>query len=171
MAYILKAEHQLDLPRRLQIEFSRVVQTMTEGEAGEVEPDVIWTAFEKEYLTREEPYSLVTFSSSTSPDGHDQQVVDLLVRGEHQSFKGEGNGPVDAFVDGMRQAGADIRVLDYSEHALSAGGDALAAAYVECEIAGEIVWGVGIHANIVMASLRAVVSAANRAEATTIPDA
>ncbi len=171
VAYILKAEHQLDLPRRLQIEFSRVVQTMTEGEAGEVEPDVIWTAFEKEYLTREEPYSLVTFSSSTSPDGHDQQVVDLLVRGEHQSFKGEGNGPVDAFVDGMRQAGADIRVLDYSEHALSAGGDALAAAYVECEIAGEIVWGVGIHANIVMASLRAVVSAANRAEATTIPDA
>ena len=78
---------------------------------------------------------------------------------------------VDAFVNGMRQASADIRVLDYSEHALSAGGDALAAAYVECEIAGEIVWGVGIHANIVMASLRAVVSAANRAEATTIPQA
>ena len=88
-----------------------------------------------------------------------------------QWFKGEGNGPVDAFVDGMRQAGADIRVLDYSEHALSSGGDALAAAYVECDIAGEVVWGVGIHANIVMASLRAVVSAANRAEATTIPTA
>ena len=169
VAYILKAEHQLDLPRRLQIEFSRVIQTMTEGEAGEVAPEVIWTAFEQEYLVREEPYSLVTFSSSTSPDGHDQQVVDLLVQGEHRSFKGEGNGPVDAFVDGMRQAGADIRVLDYSEHALSSGGDALAAAYVECEIAGEIVWGVGIHANIVMASLRAVVSAANRAEGTTIP--
>ena len=93
----------------------------------------------------------------------------MMVRGEEASFKGEGNGPVDAFVDGMSRAGAAIRVLDYSEHALSAGNDALAAAYVECEIAGEIVWGVGIHANIVMASLRAVVSAANRADATTIP--
>ncbi|MGH3457067.1 2-isopropylmalate synthase, partial [Aeromicrobium sp.] len=169
VAYILRAEHQLDLPRRLQIEFSRIVQSMTEGEAGEVEPAVIWSAFEQEYLARDDPYSLVTFSSSTSPDGHDEQVVDLLVHGKQTSFKGEGNGPVDAFVDGMRQAGADIRVLDYSEHALSAGGDAVAAAYVECEIAGEIVWGVGIHANIVMASLRAVVSAANRADATTIP--
>lgn len=171
VSYLLKTEHQLDLPRRLQIEFSRVVQTLTEGEAGEITADGIWAAFSGEYLEREEPYSLVTFSSTTSADGHDQQVVDLVVRGQERSFKGEGNGPVDAFVDGMRQAGSDIRVLDYTEHALSSGGDALAAAYVECEIAGEIVWGVGIHANIVMASLRAVVSAANRAEATTIPTA
>ncbi|MCX6408753.1 MAG: 2-isopropylmalate synthase [Propionibacteriales bacterium] len=169
VSYLLKTEHQLDLPRRLQIEFSRVVQGLTEGEAGEISADGIWTAFSQEYLEREEPYSLVTFTSTTSSDGHDQQVVDLVVRGEERSFKGEGNGPVDAFVDGMRQAGADIRVLDYTEHALSAGGDALAAAYVEAEIAGEIVWGVGIHANIVTASLRAVVSAANRAEAQTIP--
>ncbi len=169
VSYLLKTEHQLDLPRRLQIEFSRVVQGLTEGEAGEISADGIWTAFSQEYLEREEPYSLVTFTSTTSSDGHDQQVVDLVVRGEERSFKGEGNGPVDAFVDGMRQAGADIRVLDYTEHALSAGGDALAAAYVEAEIAGEIVWGVGIHANIVTASLRAVVSAANRAAAQTIP--
>ncbi|WP_375000271.1 2-isopropylmalate synthase [Aeromicrobium sp. CTD01-1L150] len=169
VSYLLKTEHQLDLPRRLQIEFSRAIQGLTEGEAGEISPEGIWESFSAEYLDSEEPYSLVTFSSTTSTDGHDQQVVDLVVRGEERSFKGEGNGPVDAFVDGMRQAGADIRVLDYSEHALSSGGDALAAAYVECEIAGEIVWGVGIHANIVMASLRAVVSAANRAEGTTIP--
>ncbi len=169
VAYILKAEHQLDLPRRLQIEFSRIVQGMTEGESSEIEPELIWKAFEQEYLLRDEPYSLVTFRSSTSTSGRDEQVVDMMVRGEEASFKGEGNGPVDAFVDGMSRAGAAIRVLDYSEHALSAGNDALAAAYVECEIAGEIVWGVGIHANIVMASLRAVVSAANRADATTIP--
>ena len=169
VAYLLKSEHQLDLPRRLQIEFSRVVQGLTEGEAGEISAAGIWSAFSTEYLERTEPYDLVTFSSQTSADGHDQQVVDLVVRGEQRSFKGEGNGPVDAFVDGMRQAGADIRVLDYSEHALSAGGDALAAAYVECDIAGEIVWGVGIHANIVMASLRAVGSAANRAVGVTIP--
>ncbi|MFT4299075.1 MAG: 2-isopropylmalate synthase [Aeromicrobium sp.] len=169
VAYILKAEHQLDLPRRLQIEFSRVVQQMSEGEAGEIEADAIWDAFRTEYLERETPYVLNAFSSTTSADGHDQQVVELVVRGETRSFKGEGNGPVDAFVDGMRQAGAEIRVLDYTEHALSAGGDALAAAYVECEIAGEIVWGVGIDPNIVRASLKAVVSAANRAEAVTIP--
>ncbi|WP_293785457.1 2-isopropylmalate synthase [uncultured Aeromicrobium sp.] len=171
VAYILKAEHQLDLPRRLQIEFSRVIQRMSEGEAGEIEASQIWEAFRREYLDREEPYALESFRSTTTAEGYDEQIVDLIVRGEHRSFKGEGNGPVAAFVDGMRQAGADIRVLDYSEHALSAGGDALAAAYVECEIAGEVVWGVGIHASIVTASLRAVVCAANRAAATTIPTA
>jgi len=169
VAYVLKSEHQLDLPRRLQIEFSRIIQQHTDTVGGEIEPGKIWEIFTSEYLERETPYELVTFSSQTSADGHDEQTVELNVRGESRHFEGEGNGPVDAFVHGMRQAGADIRVLDYAEHALSAGGDAVAAAYVECEIAGEIVWGVGIHPNIVMASLRAVVSAANRAEATTIP--
>ncbi len=171
VAYILKNDHQLDLPRRLQIEFSQVVQALTEGEAGEIEPAEIWSAFEREYLDRTEPYELTSFSSTTSVEGRDQQVVDLVVRGDRRSFTGEGNGPVDAFVDGIRQAGAEVRVLDYSEHALSAGGDAVAAAYVECEIAGEVVWGVGIDANIVKASLLAVVSAANRAVAVTIPGA
>jgi len=170
VAYILKNDHHLDLPRRLQIEFSRVVQELTEGEAGEIEPSEIWAAFQREYLDREEPYLLQSFSSVTAEDGSDRQVVDLRVRGEVRSFKGEGNGPVAAFVDGMRQAGADIQVLDYSEHALSTGGDSLAAAYVECDVAGETVWGVGIHANIVTASLRAVVSAANRAVAITLPN-
>ena len=169
VAYIMKSEHQLDLPRRLQIEFSRVIQLLTEGEAGEIAPDAIWAAFSAEYLEREEPYALEGFSSTTSPEGLDEQVVDLRVRGEVQSFKGEGNGPVAAFVDGIRVAGTEIRVLDYSEHALSSGGDAVAAAYVECEIGDEIVWGVGIHANIVTASLRAVVSAGNRAAAVTTP--
>jgi 2-isopropylmalate synthase len=169
VAYILKNDHQLDLPRRLQIEFSQIVQQLTEGEAGEIEPAAIWGAFQREYLTREEPYRLESFSSVTATDGSDQQVVELRVRGDVQEFKGEGNGPVAAFIDGMRQAGADIRLLDYSEHALSSGGDAFAASYIECEVAGETVWGVGIHENIVTASLRAVVSAANRAVAQTIP--
>ncbi|MCW2840754.1 MAG: leuA, partial [Aeromicrobium sp.] len=169
VAYILKNDHQLDLPRRLQIEFSQVVQALTEGEAGEIEPSEIWATFRREYLEREEPYRLESFSSVTATDGSDQQIVELRVRGEVQEFKGEGNGPVAAFIDGMRQAGADIRLLDYSEHALSSGGDAFAASYIECEVAGETVWGVGIHENIVTASLRAVVSAANRAVAQTIP--
>lgn len=171
VAYVLKAEHSLDLPRRAQIEFSRVIQQHTDTQGGEVTPEAIWQIFRNEYLDRETPYSLVSFSSTTSEDGDDRQEVRLVVRGEEQAFTGMGNGPVAAFVDGMRQAGADIRVLDYAEHALSSGGDAVAAAYVECEIAGEIVWGIGIHHNIVTASLRAVVCAANRARATTIPAA
>jgi 2-isopropylmalate synthase len=169
VAYILKTDHQLDLPRRLQIEFSRVVQELTEGEAGEIETSEIWSAFRREYLDREEPYLLDNYTSVTAADGGDEQVVQMRVRGELQAFKGKGNGPVAAFIDGMRQAGADIRVLDYSEHALSSGGDAMAVAYVECDIAGETIWGVGIDPNIVTASLHAVVSAANRAEAITIP--
>ena len=96
----------------------------------------------------------------------DHVVGELVVHGQPTPFAGEGNGPVDAFIGAVREAGAeDIRVLDYSEHALSSGGDAVAAAYIECDIGGTVVWGVGIHANIVMASLRAVVSAANRAHA------
>jgi len=169
VAYVLKAEHNLDLPRRAQIEFSRVIQQHTDAQGGEVTAEEIWSIFRREYLEREEPYSLVSFTSQTDAEGDDEQQVHLGVRGEERVFSGRGNGPVAAFVDGMRQAGAEIRVLDYAEHALSAGGDALAAAYVECEIAGEIVWGVGIHHNIVTASLRAVVCAANRAQATTIP--
>ncbi len=169
VAYVLKAEHSLDLPRRAQIEFSRVIQQHTDTQGGEVTPEAIWSIFRTEYLDRESPYSLISFSSTTDEEGEDRQEVRLGVRGEEQTFTGRGNGPVAAFVDGMRQAGADIRVLDYAEHALSSGGDALAAAYVECEIAGEIVWGIGIHHNIVTASLRAVVCAANRAQAITIP--
>jgi 2-isopropylmalate synthase len=148
------------------------VQQLTEGEAGEIEPSAIWAAFEREYLEVEDPYLLESYSSVTATDGSDQQVVELRVRGEVQEFKGAGNGPVAAFVDSLRQAGADISLLDYSEHALAPrteGATTRAAAYVECDVAGETVWGVGIHANIVTASLRAVVSAANRAAAQTIP--
>ncbi|MEJ7757047.1 MAG: 2-isopropylmalate synthase [Nocardioidaceae bacterium] len=163
IAYIMRSEHHLELPRRLQIEFSRVVQGLTEGEAGEISAEQIWDTFAAEYLDTEEPFALESVQSSASGDGHDELLVDLRVRGEVGSYKGEGNGPVAAFVDAVRGAGAVVRVLDYAEHALSSGGDALAAAYVECEIGEEIVWGVGIHPNIVTASLRAVLSAANRA--------
>ena len=141
VAYLLKTEHSLDLPRRAQIEFSRVVQQHTDSEGGEVTPEEIWSIFSAEYLEREEPYALESWSSVTDAEGGDEQVVDLRVRGEERTYKGVGNGPVAAFVDALKEAGAEIRVLDYAEHALSAGGDAAAAAYVECEIAGEIVLG------------------------------
>ncbi|MFC6149351.1 MULTISPECIES: 2-isopropylmalate synthase [Mumia] len=165
VAYIMKSEHKLDLPRRLQIEFSRVVQSMTEGEAGEMSVDQIWSAFSAEYLERTTPYALEAFRSSTDHDGLDELVVDVRVGDTVQSIKGEGNGPVAAFVDAIGSVNGDIRVLDYAEHALSSGGDAVAAAYVECEIGDQIVWGVGVDPSIVTASLKAVVSAANRAAA------
>ncbi|MFD1826400.1 MULTISPECIES: 2-isopropylmalate synthase [Mumia] len=168
VAYIMKSEHKMDLPRRLQIEFSRVVQSMTEGEAGEMSVDEIWKAFSAEYLERTAPYALEAFRSSTIQDGLDELVVDVRVGETVQSIKGEGNGPVAAFVDAIASVNGDIRVLDYAEHALSSGGDAAAAAYVECEIGDQIVWGVGVDPSIVTASLKAVVSAANRAAATRV---
>jgi 2-isopropylmalate synthase len=168
VAYIMKSEHKMDLPRRLQIEFSRVVQSMTEGEAGEMSVDGIWQAFSAEYLERTSPYALEAFRSSTIQDGLDELVVDVRVGDTVQSIKGEGNGPVAAFVDAIASVNGAVRVLDYAEHALSSGGDAAAAAYVECEIGDQIVWGVGVDPSIVTASLKAVLSAANRAAAARV---
>lgn len=166
MAYLLKSEHNLDLPRRLQIEFSRIVQGHTDSEGGEVSPQQLWEAFSSEYL--KVPGSLELVSASISTEG-DHNVADavLTIDGEQQQVHGEGNGPLSAFVDSLATRGIHVRVLDYSEHAMSAGGDAAAAAYVECEVGdgdtAQVVWGVGIHANIVRASLEAVVTAVNRA--------
>ena len=166
VAYIMKTEHQLDLPRRLQIEFSQVVQARTDAAGGEVSPAQMWEAFEAEYLADRLPLALNSHHTS-SADGQDDQLdVNVFVDGEKRALTGRGNGPIAAFVDALRSVGHDVRVLDYAEHALSSGGDARAAAYVECAIGDRILWGVGIDANIVTASLKAVVSAVNRAAAT-----
>ena len=163
VAYIMKTEHQLDLPRRLQIEFSQVVQARTDIAGGEVSPAQMWEAFEGEYLTPSTPVALDSHHTS-SADGQDDQLdVNVVAGGRQQALVGRGNGPIAAFVDALRTIGHDVRVLDYAEHALSAGGDARAAAYVECAIGERILWGVGIDPNIVTASLKAVVSAINRA--------
>jgi 2-isopropylmalate synthase len=163
VAYVMKAEHHLDLPRRLQIEFSRIVQDHTDSEGGEVPAAEIWRIFEAEYLAPRGDLALDAVHSSTMTNGRDALTVDVLVSGERRTLSGEGNGPIAAFVDALRQVDLDVRVLDYSEHALGAGGDATAAAYVECEIGDEVCWGVGVDVNIVSASLKAVVSAINRA--------
>jgi 2-isopropylmalate synthase len=164
VAYILKSEHKLDLPRRLQIEFSRVVQKLTDGEGGEMTAEVIWQTFEEAYLTRETPLRLDSVHSSSAAGEKDQLSVGVIVDGEPMQLGGSGNGPIAAFVDAINALPQewDVRVLDYNEHALSEGGDAIAAAYVECAVRGEILWGVGLDANIVTASLKAVVSAINR---------
>ncbi|MGI8993900.1 MAG: 2-isopropylmalate synthase [Nocardioidaceae bacterium] len=162
VAYILKAEHNLDLPRRLQIEFSRVVQAHTDIEGGEIAADDIWSTFCGEYLDRRTPLALNSVHTSSAAGERDALTVNVYVDGESQLLHGEGNGPIAAFVAAINGLGYDVRVLDYAEHALSSGGDAIAAAYVECAIGDQILWGVGLDANIVTASLQAVISAINR---------
>ena len=168
VAYILKAEHKLDLPRRAQIEFSRVIQEHTDAEGGEMTPDEIWEVFRAEYLDRETPLKLNSVHTSSAAGEKDALFVNVYVDGELQSLDGEGNGPLSAFVAAINELAPatgsyDVRVLDYAEHALSSGGDAVAAAYVECLVRDSVYWGVGIDANIVTASLKAVISAVNRA--------
>src|SRR3954452_9792366 len=162
VAYMMKSEHRLDLPRRLQIEFSRVIQQHTDTEGGEVGPQQMWDIFAAEYLAPGK-LSLLSVNSTSGEGQGDQLRVQVYSNGVPHELVGEGNGPVSAFVDALQPLKYDVRVLDYHEHALSAGGDALAAAYVECEVGDEVFWGVGRDANILTASLKAVVSAVNRA--------
>src|SRR5215217_7563895 len=166
VAYIMKSEHNLDLPRRLQIEFSQVVQARTDAGGGEVTPAELWSIFSTEYLGRETPLELVSVTSATGTGQIDSVNATVSVDGRRQEITGEGNGPVSAYVDAISPLGFPVRVLDYSEHALSAGGDALAAAYVECEVGSgedsQVAWGVGMDPNIVTASLKAVTSAIDR---------
>ncbi len=162
VAFIMNAEHQLDLPRRLQIEFSRAVQAYTDAEGGEVTPAQMWQAFSAEYLA-DGAVALQAHHTSSVVDAKDALTVELRVDGADCSVEGTGNGPISAFCDALASIGIEVRVLDYAEHALAAGSDAQAAAYVECEIGGRVWWGVGIDPNTTTASLRAVLSALNRA--------
>jgi 2-isopropylmalate synthase len=168
VAFIMKSEHQLELPRRLQIEFSQVIQAHTDAEGGEVMPDQMWSIFEREYLTNERPLQLNAVHTSSASGEKDALHVGLYVDGERREVDGHGNGPIAAFVDVLGSLGYDVRVLDYAEHAMSAGDDAKAAAYLECAMDGQVFWGVGIDANIVTASLKAIVSAVNRRERTVL---
>ncbi|HUL24397.1 MAG TPA: 2-isopropylmalate synthase, partial [Streptosporangiaceae bacterium] len=163
VAYIMKAEHHLELPRRLQIEFSRVVQARTDAEGGEVTPAQMWEAFAAEYLAAG-AVTLQAHQASSVVDAKDALTVEVRVDGQARQIEGVGNGPISAFCDALGSLGIEVRVLDYTEHALSAGSDAQAAAYVECEVGGQTLWGVGVDTNTVTASLRAVLSAVNRAQ-------
>jgi 2-isopropylmalate synthase len=162
VAYVMKAEHQLDLPRRLQIEFSRVIQGHTDDEGGEVTPRQMWEIFSTEYLAAG-PVALLDQQTSSVVEAKHALSAEISVDGRVQQVEGVGNGPISAFCDALASVGVDARVLDYNEHALTAGTDAQAAAYVECEIGGGVYWGVGIDTNTVTASMSAVLSAVNRA--------
>ncbi|MGN7778506.1 2-isopropylmalate synthase [Mycolicibacterium sp. 22603] len=165
VAYIMKADHGLALPRRLQIEFSQAIQQITDGEGGEVSPKEIWDAFSEEYLQPIVPLERIRqkVDAAEVDGGTDTITATVLVNGEEREIVGAGNGPLAAFVDAVGAIGFNVNVLDYSEHAMSSGEEAQAAAYVEASIDGRTVWGVGIATSITTASLRAVVSAVNRA--------
>jgi 2-isopropylmalate synthase len=164
VAYIMKEEHQLDLPRRLQIEFSGVVQRRTDDEGGEVAPRQMWDIFAGEYLVdhQVEPKVRVVGYTASTVESKVELAVTVDVDGQRHELSGVGNGPIDAFVHALTGLNIAVRVLDYAEHALSAGGDAQAAAYVECEVGDGVLWGVGVDQNIVTASLQAVASAVSR---------
>jgi 2-isopropylmalate synthase len=151
----------------MQIEFSKIIQAKTDAEGGEVSPAQIWAVFEDEYLPVEDaPWGRIRLRSAQrlhTDDGRDVLTAEAVVDGVETTLTGSGNGPVSAFVSALAGIGVDVRVLDYTEHALSEGGDAQAAAYVECAVDDRVLWGVGMDANTVRASLKAIVSAVNRA--------
>ncbi|MDR2382121.1 MAG: 2-isopropylmalate synthase [Bifidobacteriaceae bacterium] len=172
VSYLIKSEGHLDLPRRLQVEFSRVVQALTDRTGQEMTADELWLAFEDEYLPsngvegleRWGRFELLSSRTDSAPEsGMESIQVELRDADGRLTLTGSGNGPIDAFVNAVRDFGVDVSVLDYSEHALATGGDARAAAYVECEVEGQVLWGVGIDPSIITASLKAIISAINRA--------
>ncbi|MEU1038359.1 2-isopropylmalate synthase [Streptomyces sp. NPDC005907] len=166
IAYVLKNDHKLDLPRRMQIEFSKIIQAKTDAEGGEVTPKDIWAIFQDEYLPNpENPWGRIqvkTGQTTTDKDGVDTLTVEASVDGVDTVLTGTGNGPISAFFDALQSVGIDVRLLDYTEHTMSEGASAQAASYIECAIDGKVMWGIGIDANTTRASLKAVVSAVNR---------
>ena len=169
VAYLLKNDHALDLPRKLQIEFSGVVQAKTDAEGGEVTSAEIWEIFQDEYLPAASAddkwgqFELASTRTQSDMSGTVALHTELRVGEQVVSTDTTGNGPIAAFLNVLTEQGVEVKLYDYVEHALSGGGDALAAAYVELNVNGVRLWGVGIDADISTASLKAVVSAVNRA--------
>ncbi|MDE2384465.1 MAG: 2-isopropylmalate synthase [Alphaproteobacteria bacterium] len=164
IAYVMETEHGIELPRRLQIEFSKVVQAIADGEGVELAADRLWSAFEREYLEGNGKYQFVEHHA-TSDHGDQPLTAKVMVDGKPKAIKGHGNGPVDGFVNAIKkESGLAFDLVDYREHIMGHGQDASAVAYVELRLPdGSTLFGVGIDKNIVVASLKAVVSGVNRA--------
>ncbi len=169
IAYVLKNDHKLDLPRRMQIEFSKIIQQKTDTEGGEVTPAAIWSVFQDEYLPNPDNTAarwgriqLRSGQTTSDTDGTDTLTVEAVVDGVETVLTGSGNGPISAFFAALQAIGVDARLLDYQEHTMSEGASAQAASYIECAIDGQVLWGIGIDANTTRASLKAVISAVNR---------
>lgn len=168
VAYIMRTEHKLELPRRLQIEFSAVIQQHTDEAGGEVTPQEMWDIFQDEYLPNPAApwgrFAIKSVKQDSDVDGDTRLAIVMRDGDAEVAIDGSGNGPVAAFCNALSDYGVDVRVLDYSEHAMSSGGDARAASYLECAVGGRVLWGAGIDPSIVTSSLKAIVSAVNRAE-------
>jgi len=165
VAYIMKEEHGFDLPRRLQIEFSKTIQHITEDSGTEVSPTIIWDTFSSEYLPTESRVRLHSHElKSDSASGTTNITAQLIVGDEHITVVGTGNGPIDAFVHAVQEGlKTDLDVVDYAEHAMGQGSEATAVAYVETtDGKGNVLWGVGTDPNIISASFRAVLAAYER---------
>ena len=171
VAYLLKSDHSLDLPRKLQIEFSRVVQGLTDSEGGEVSSEKLWDIFKDEYLPApiETPelkwgrFELKRMRTESEMNGEVKLDIVLRDGSKEVEVSGTGNGPISAFLAILGSQGVDTKLLDYVEHTMSAGGDAQAASYIELDVAGKTLWGVGIDSDIATSSLKAVISGVNRA--------
>jgi 2-isopropylmalate synthase len=162
VAYLMAAEHHLELPRGLQIDFAQKAQAIADARGGEFTSDELMEAFQAAYLDCSAPYALVAYTHSSEEDV-DQIAARVTVDGVEHVVEGEGNGPIDALVDAFaRSFGLEISIRDYHEHAMAASAAATAAAYVEADVDNQAVWGVAIHGSIVTASLRAIVNAVNR---------
>ena len=176
VAYLLKNDHSLDLPRRLQIEFSAVVQALTDSEGGEVSSDTIWRIFQDEYLPMTDAsfdrwgrYELIR-SVTTAEDGVTELTIDYRIADDAARLVATGNGPIDAFINGLNANGYAVTLYDYVEHAMSAGGHAVAAAYVDLEVGGRRLWGVGIDPDRNHAAFLAVLSSLNRTARARTPE-
>jgi 2-isopropylmalate synthase len=166
VAYLLKTAQELILPRRLQIEFTRVIQGITDTTGGEITAAEIWTEFRRHYLAILKPFELLRFEINQNARGEDRTTIGAVVRhnDEEQEIRSEGGGSIEAFINAMRDAfEVSCRVVDYHEHAIGAGTDAQAVTYVEMEVEGKTLWGVGIHSDVTTSSLHAIVSGINRA--------
>ncbi|TXH37048.1 MAG: 2-isopropylmalate synthase [Rhodospirillaceae bacterium] len=174
VAYLLEKDHGLQLPRRLQMEFSQVVQDIADETGKEISGDAIWEAFNSEYLGLKTPYEFVSYQTAT--DVHASEMRNLTAKlkenGKDITIEGRGNGPIDAYMDALRKhTGIDLKVVDYREHSVGLGNDASAVAYLETRLPdGRSVYGVGMNSNIVKASLMAIVSAANRVATNRVRD-
>ncbi|HEX7591636.1 MAG TPA: 2-isopropylmalate synthase [Candidatus Limnocylindrales bacterium] len=169
VAYIMKNEHGMDLPRRLQIEFSRCIKVITADSGTEISAAEMWDAFAVEYLPEKQRISLAGYETTSTGDGVCLKA-DLSYHGATTTVEGQGNGPISALVHALRQnLGIEVEVLDYAEHALSGGEEATAVAYVEVRSHDEVRWGVGMDPNITTASMRAILSALERLGVALVP--
>lgn len=167
IAYILKTDYGIDMPRLLQVEFSKVIQQIADETGKEIQPALIWDTFRREYLENTSPIAFQGHTTLPEPGHPELRLIDakVTVDGKPRTVTGHGNGPIAAYVEALaKDCGVRVRVRDYHQHATGAGEDAQAVSYIEAETGdGKVLWGVGMDSNIVAASLKAVTCAANRA--------